>query len=694
MLKKLSLEISKGDFEEAAKSLSEFVKSQPSNWREALLKSDFFPNPLQFSQEKFKNDFINIINIVKQPAFLNFTPIEIQKELEQLYSDVDMFFSWSIAINNRLAESDFLKAYTPIEQIQLMCCFFEDQARIGSNIMRKEFEKVMKATGEVDPVSQVFVSIKSETGTDVNITDAYEIAGEALETILKYLYRRYSELNPSFGTINPYGVASIKDINYLSNIHNAISMLWFLFRFRGWRSENNKSSIFLFPPSLQDYTKEEISLSRFNLYLVEHLTYAQSTGSLKIEKQIDFEANVLSNEWYKDIPVIQIRQAIDSLESFDIVLASSMREMYRLDIESLNFNDYSLNKIIIGVKYLRILANVYIEKCWSIVSDNSSDYSKLCPLISLKDMAKSFSDATNIDFETAKGILSLFVYDYKNKNLELWQQPFLPINKDIHLFIPSIISNLNLIKFFERHLTNSKYSFSERGHIFEKEVKNNLIHLGIQTETKSIKFIASDGKEIEYDLLAIFEGHIILAELKCLKSPSEIKERYNSWLEIQKGIEQVKRQKEILFSDWNVIRNLSSLALPEQAFDESKIIPIVITNIFTFTGTVVDGIPICDLTCFLRYFQSGEITVTGRDFKEKKVLKRIWKRNKPDPVEFKDYVQDPPQVSNYLTELQWQPVPPVDDNLIPLAFPIVRVVGSELRDKIKRKKNKVSKKEG
>lgn len=218
------------------------------------------------------------------------------------------------------------------------------------------------------------------------------------------------------------------------------------------------------------------------------------------------------------------------------------------------------------------------------------------------------------------------------------------VNNDEILFCESLIEQMNIERCVEKILQKYDVDLKPVGKQFENKLINRLKDIeGINVNTNPIQFQAYDGKDVEFDFLGTLEDCLLLFEFKSVLIPYDESEVYKREKMIKEGIEQVKRRCAIIKNDWDKIRCLANIDLPEVPYPEEKIIKLVCTNIYDFTTLKIEGIRITDESTLLKYFTNPFVGVysKGKEVTEVIGAEFIWKSGRPTVKEFLEYLDKP-----------------------------------------------------
>ena len=86
----------------------------------------------------------------------------------------------------------------------------------------------------------------------------------------------------------------------------------------------------------------------------------------------------------------------------------------------------------------------------------------------------------------------------------------------------------------------------------------------LAVNTNIIKFMAYDGRNVEFDFLATLDDFLIIIEMKSLLRPYDDDELYRRYKRVMEGVDQVNRRVKIVQKDWKKIKELASIKLPSR----------------------------------------------------------------------------------------------------------------------------------
>ena len=123
---------------------------------------------------------------------------------------------------------------------------------------------------------------------------------------------------------------------------------------------------------------------------------------------------------------------------------------------------------------------------------------------------------------------------------------------------------------------------------------------------------------------------------------------------IDKAIEQLNRRKKSRKKDWKKIKELVSINLPEEPYDDDHIILIACTDAYDFTPIKKNEVFITDDSTYLKYFVSPTLELIEFDSKnlKKERIKNLWAKGYPDPKEFMKYLINPVTTFQFMKNIK------------------------------------------
>jgi hypothetical protein len=188
--------------------------------------------------------------------------------------------------------------------------------------------------------------------------------------------------------------------------------------------------------------------------------------------------------------------------------------------------------------------------------------------------------------------------------------------------------------------------FTDRGPLLEREAVSFLGALDGVVAAGPVTFNSlSEGRNVEFDVLARWEDEILLIEAKCTKLVFGARDLHRARVNIDEAVDQLILRKRVLLKEWQQIRAiLPDLCCENNPVSPERIWMIVLTNIPYFTGAKVGDVLVVDEFAFRRYFEGPAVHAVagGQSLGELFSLRR---GSQPTASEFLEYLAHPPQVA-------------------------------------------------
>lgn len=193
-----------------------------------------------------------------------------------------------------------------------------------------------------------------------------------------------------------------------------------------------------------------------------------------------------------------------------------------------------------------------------------------------------------------------------DQRINFWNYPLFKKNG---YYLAPLLSVLNPLTFVlsDRWLEDSGFDLEKRGVFFENYIKQKLStalnEKGYFFKIPVIsKFILPADNFEEIDLIINLKSICVIAEVKCIKYALTSRDEYNTLNRLREGAIQVNRKADF-------IKNNSLKFFNEIGDITNKpIVKLVLTNFPSFSGYILESVPIVDLYLFEAYIRSGRIS--------------------------------------------------------------------------------------
>jgi len=628
------------------------------SFRKAVLLSDCFPDPLGFKYNQEIHEFtISIINRAFKLAHNEGYPKELVIELRQLYLALAFFNHNNMRNTEKLNECEFMN-FSLSEQIRMICIFLQDQNRLEGIMKEESIKKQGFFTGMEGAIS----NRRTDTNPNmlVSFEDNFEGLLETFDILIRYLYfkksKDYSEKTiPEHGDITHIKIPSLESIIHISNQRNLLIKTWEKFKYSQWNiilEKKDAQEIYVFMPKFKDEYREHIIASNrrqyslmLNLYRTMNVENGLSEG--KIISKI---SNEINKDKINTLFSISKEDYFCSVKRYQKVINSYKLNMHPYYLE-LTLNGLKIEDVFRVFELLYVLADYYKEVIYKdFDQEDNAWYKYLCPIVPIEYFAESLTNYYDFSREYSLKLINCFTFGSKMKGEgDIFSRPLILVTTEHIVFCPVLIEQMNLERIIEMLISNFEANIARIGIDFENKIKLILSYFSvIKVNTNKIEFFASDGRDVEFDFIGTFDDYLLLWEFKAMTVPYSDKKHLECKKAIMKGVEQVNRRSRIVKTDWDKLKELANIELPEEPFSDDKIIKLVGTNIFDFTTLIYEeDVRIVDESTLLKFFASPEVKVMSTTDKKVLSVKRLWKNSVPTANEFKLYLENPITTSPY-----------------------------------------------
>lgn len=690
-------------------------KPYDHNLKHILFKTNCIHNPIGIKYtlkdyKKTKQILIDAFNLAKainnpeidtQDIFSKDLTIDdrVIKDILDVAVYTDCFYKMNSVNSKRMDESEAGRIPF-VEQLISILVFHQDQTRL----VRQNYQDFLNKDG----ITGIELSVSNrpvEYYNDLNgsVSDNFESMLESMNEIVHFLYYKFGEnletqimdTNINFELIHPYENVEFERYLYIASQRYLICRIEEGIRYGYYglgHLDKTKEGLHLYAFSLENdekYRARRLGVLRreyqvrnhtmFNHKNQEDLLVAYEKLHILANELIDIQEKqfVLFNfsKFHPDKNLFQEAERIAKLKER---IVESLTKDYYLDCDVKGVKIYDL---LCAYRYLDALSEVLYFASMQIIDDKKpATYIKEVCLVDISYLVTELSRIHDFEVNYAQKLIDRFVFhEKKNRDDDIFAQPLIKISKTQIVLSQALLDQVNLDRFIERQFIRYKKNVSGVGHIFEKNFIDTLkkgYSEGIfdfnrkpipnfKINTNQIKYDAFDGKEIEFDVIAVLGDYLILTELKAVMTSYDLNDLEKRKENIKEAIDQLQRRAKSIKHDWEKIKERVSIKLPDQPFDQEHIILVACTDAYDYTPLKYENIFIIDDSSYLKYFTNpyvdaieikpGDATIHN--------LKSIWKKGYPDAKEFMEYLMNPVTIhpfSEYMKK-QFIPVPVMDE---------------------------------
>ncbi len=245
---------------------------------------------------------------------------------------------------------------------------------------------------------------------------------------------------------------------------------------------------------------------------------------------------------------------------------------------------------------------------------------------------------------------SLDILNYWNMDREVFSSPLFPTNDDRYLVLTSVFASGNPVRSVFRLLSHDEIDISFKGETTEKKLECLFEKMEFICKPNH-KFTDSFGQG-EIDLIAFKENIFFICESKNIVPNESVSDRYRTWKFFEKkASNQAIRGAKYVNSNLPTI--CKTLKIPTISRDLIQIIPVIFTNLFGFTGAVINGVHVSDLSALGKFATDKyvhETTIVNK-IKTKKLVKVLYEGDVPTAAELLNHLIFPFQIEHQAKRL-------------------------------------------
>lgn len=276
------------------------------------------------------------------------------------------------------------------------------------------------------------------------------------------------------------------------------------------------------------------------------------------------------------------------------------------DVTLPNFKDLTLKDLLILFSVLQSL----FRKSTYVSDDDDSvvklkEFGKFPYKIECIELEKYLMTRTKFNIDQIRCFLNL-ITNKIDERINFWDYPLFKIK---NTYLLPLLTTLDPLIFVlsDKWLEEGGFDLELRGVFFEKFIKEKLNDALTNKKyffriPEKSKYKRSDEIWEEIDLIINLKSVCIIAEIKCIRYSLNPRDEHNAISRLTDGVNQVIRKS-------NFIAENSGLFLDDIGNIEGKeIISIVLTNFPSYSGFIINDIPIVDLYLLESYIRSGRIS--------------------------------------------------------------------------------------
>lgn len=630
----------------------------------------------------FQQFFLDVISLdfnTEHYVFLQTMAIKVMENTEGIFDDdfikeiyltIGVYMSLYTNLNSnteRLNKSEFIEKPLAI-QLQTFLSYLQDQYTLSK---RESYSpKKDYITGFDGYVASKETDIKGMGyKVKVSLSESMDTVVEIINLIIPYLYyKKREEVGTDIipeGKISPYQDVGFEELIYLTQQRLVFTTLWEKYKYEDWtisieKTLDKKEDVFYYLPS-----SEKLAIADF--YGVNRLNYQLNSRALLF--------NSISSNQVKIKKAHRVMDELSKCNRIDLLKSISIEEYesikifveHKIKIESSFLDNYynNLSKKNVNLKLLldflefMISISMVFDNMEYPTNGNDGDFSFLTPIIDKELLIDAFSRIKGYTATTSSKVIDVFTFGLsQNRGYDLFSKPLVNVARNKIIFTPYLFTHINVLKAVQEWIKQSNFNIAKKGFEFEERVANEIRKNKYLRVNSNVKFIASDGKDIEYDLIAKMGNTIIIIEFKNMFHPYSGKDHFKNFEIIKDGIEQLKRREQIYYNDFDTLREKLDFTIDK----EYNLIKILCTNVYNYTPLMLDDIYITDVSTIGKFFNNPESHIgtfnskTNTQFLIK--YRTAWKNNTPELGDLITFLNEPESIKLYKDKVhsQFKPI--------------------------------------
>jgi hypothetical protein len=508
------------------------------------------------------------------------------------------------------------------ETIYRLSAFLEDQYHLlESNISRQSSDR-----GYFDPTTLIADSLTdADSGTLYSPQAIVEGLSEGLQLIHAYAFFERGGLNgPIINPSSPYEDPEIGRLLALAALWRSIRELWAWVKHHGWRAKVLEGGVsFYIPPDSDDLLRYEVGNVRrefFKLQIfagaAEHQHRFSDSPALRdaLVESIEFPGPDLV--WDASIDTALLARACVLTGRSMMCTVATEYLHYEQIANDLKIGDgaaVTWQELFACADVLAMLSDAYRTAAKTRLKlDNHAFSLNEIFLIHQPRLVAVLAECTGLSADIVSRCVEHLKLNPRRRSLEIWDTPLIPTEGDLLIVVPSVAVTGDPVRALENFTSQwDEGLFAARGVLLEREARDFFASIeGVAAIGPVTYFSRDEGREIEFDVMARWEGNIFLLEAKCTKMVFDPADLHRAKSRVDHAARQLILRKRVLLEEWAAVRALvPSICVEDIPIAGERIILIALTNVTQVTGAKVDDVIVLDEFAFRRYFGDAGVEV-------------------------------------------------------------------------------------
>lgn len=330
-------------------------------------------------------------------------------------------------------------------------------------------------------------------------------------------------------------------------------------------------------------------------------------GNIVQNKRIKHGLTIVSAALVEGVVSYKLGPGFDPWENDQVIQNHATIYTYYDFLENVSLPDIPGLKILDLVALFELIMSLYTKVGDSVSGNDCRTIDEVLHFsfrIGRTELAEYLLERSNYERSEVEQFIS-YLINARDGRVNLWNRPFYQIGST--LITPALtICGANMYNLVDYWLEQAGLNLHSRGRQLEaylqQEIQGLFNKKGYSCRVcERKKFRASNREREEIDLIINLKDIVIIAEVKCVTYPMEVRDYHNAFERLMEGSEQVIR-KSAFFE-----RHRSEFEPFTGDTSKKPVVRIVITNYPFFSGRALMGIPIVDVHWLRQFVKHSQL---------------------------------------------------------------------------------------
>jgi hypothetical protein len=638
------------DVDTCVKKLLILIANDWSEGLTAIKRSRIFIN--KFGSTQIGEQITRIIGLLRSNV-----PKKYTNRYVRYFSCIIPLNSLLEQISQAIIASQFWRLDKEICLTSLLARFEAVYAHLDHRVA-ESFNDSLKDTDTIPLGKSLFIT--ADDGSPIVPDNKLQLLAASLDRNLRFI-EYYLKRIPLVNVDRSPQIYKAGTLQLTGELWNSVCYLIDRVSFFDWYATqtDNSSTIYYEPRNKHEFMAEKLGELRESQWLLQTF--------LEIKETYDtFTKYIQSND-----PLFP--QNEDELRAYDELIATC-NDHRILDVEFKN--KLKVTEYIRAWFVLSEIAREHFTKKKASLREATNELDVCNLLIISKDeITKLLAEKGHLGNISAQKCIDILTY--WNMDHDVFSSPIFPTFEGSYLILSSIFLSGNPARSVFRLLSYDKRDISFKGASSEKELTNIFARMGFKC-LSGYNFRDGSGNG-EIDCIAFKDNTFFICECKSRVPIESTYDRYRSKMMLaRKAAPQANRGCHFVKSHLPQICRDLCISIPGK--DDVKIYPLIITNLFDFTGQIIDGVPVCDFSALKRFTESKYVyKITRHGEKTSRIpVKELYKGDMPTVEEVLIQVRTPFQLAYQSKRLKTTTI--TQNMTVELILKIFDITESEISD--------------